>query len=591
MKRAFLIFLVVGLLLIGLRLKDRTYGFFQKLFEFNQHPYTQKVLYVTSDEAILGNPRNRYNRENKRLKKGDILINLGKRRKDGKYKAKLIRIRFYGGPMSQGGGPRIYEDWIDPRYVEEQTINQVVYSEKVSRKPVVIFRDPRIGFVPGSIKLCGKHYPVGQAFPLIRLDWTENILSFQSPDGSICSFKPIPYIQYFSTKDVNWDSIRNQAALQFPIPSSFWKFVQGTLLTTPFSFLVFWIFWVAVIAYYFIFSHICGGLKGPLKNILLVLIISGLCLSLFQSCGHGIFLSGVKNGIPKDITFGSGTQKFWSVFYVPILFALISFSSFAILKSLFLTLILAFSRHPIKEAIVERERRREYDRKNKEYEEEIEDIEIKQADAHDKLVTLAKRNPEIIPEIIEYIPRDTVLYKGLFAEIARRMHEGQIKKTVRATRERIEEGKKLWEELAGLHRAKAEVKRAWSEFRMVDTEIAITEKRIEAERERVDLESDVKKLELQAKKLKLEGKVKGIEEAIKIGQKKEKGPSAKERFLQSVRDELEMMDAGGIAAGEIEEQRDRRLKNIDREKNPELYQRIKHMYDNLLIETMEKRKK
>jgi|GEM_PF-6218833 len=242
----------------------------------------------------------------------------------------------------------------------------------------------------------------------------------------------------------------------------------------------------------------------------------------------------------------------------------------------------------LEEIFMERKREKEYEEKKREYEAKIEDIENQEAQIKTKLGTLTRETPAIVPDIIEHIPEDTGLWKGYFGEVERRVQEGQIRKTIQVTRERLEEAKRLWEALAGLHRAKADVNKAWSEFVISPTKVDTENKRLKAEHERVDLESEVKRLELEVKKAELERKKRDFTTGA---EDKEKGISPEERLLQSVRDKLKMTEAAGKALGEIEEDRDRTLRSVDREKSPELYQKIKHMYDSLIMDIMEMRKK
>lgn len=323
-------------------------------------------------------------------------------------------------------------------------------------------------------------------------------------------------------------------------------------------------------------SGCCLGFLGIcFVELMIVLLSEKLCLTHFYNKGYG------------DPYIGLFFLNVFCLFIPCFIIAAINFEGFIVA---FIRFKYVFKGKSSREYIMSRERQREHETKGKDYKKKINDIENQETKIEHKLVNLAKKSPEIVPEIIEYIPKDTYLYKGYFAEIERRFEEGQIKKTVVATRERIKEGKMLWDELAGLHRAKADVKRAWSEFSMVETEINTKEKRIEAEHERVDLESDVKRLELESRKLELEKEIKNIEQETKLVEKKGEGPSPEDRLLQSVRDNLEIMKAKGIAGKEIEDQRDQTLKDIDEQKNSEFYKKINNMYNDLLIEIMEKTK-
>jgi hypothetical protein len=152
----------------------------------------------------------------------------------------------------------------------------------------------------------------------------------------------------------------------------------------------------------------------------------------------------------------------------------------------------------------------------------------------------------------------------------------------------VEEAIKLWQQLATLHRAKADVKKAYSEFSTVDIEIETREQKIKAEKEKVGLQIEVDKLKLEVEKAGLLRKKQEFENAKKAeGQK----PSPDERILQSARDKLKTMKATGEAMGLIKEDRDRVLKDIDPTKNPELCRKIKHMYDNLMMDLTEGRER
>jgi hypothetical protein len=98
-----------------------------------------------------------------------------------------------------------------------------------------------------------------------------------------------------------------------------------------------------------------------------------------------------------------------------------------------------------------------------------------------------------------------------------------------------------------------------------------------AEYERRKKELEIKDLELDIAKK--EAEIKGYRR-----ENEEKAPD--ESLLQSVRTRLKVMKAKGTAAEEVEEERDMFLKKIDQNKKPELYKKIKHMYDDFLIEVM-----
>lgn len=193
-----------------------------------------------------------------------------------------------------------------------------------------------------------------------------------------------------------------------------------------------------------------------------------------------------------------------------------------------------FIRKSPKEIFMERARQKKYESKRKEYEDKIRNIENQEEKTKGKLVGLVEESPELESEMIEYIPKDTGLYKGYLGEIERRVQEGQIKKTVRATRERVEEAKKLWQELAALYKSKVDVERTYQEFRTrkdtIKREFEIKEKKAEAEYERVDLENKVKTLELQDRKSELESRINEREEVKKAREPKTpKEPTYKEK--------------------------------------------------------------
>jgi hypothetical protein len=137
--------------------------------------------------------------------------------------------------------------------------------------------------------------------------------------------------------------------------------------------------------------------------------------------------------------------------FVP--FAFVAIFNFEGLIITFLRFRYAFNRDALKEATMVRDK-----------EKQLKGISDRQEQIEHKLVKLTEQDPGLITEVMQFIPKDTGFFKGYFGEVARRFKEGQVRKTIQTTRERVEEVKKLTQEYVGLQRSRVDLERAKSEL-------------------------------------------------------------------------------------------------------------------------------
>jgi hypothetical protein len=131
-----------------------------------------------------------------------------------------------------------------------------------------------------------------------------------------------------------------------------------------------------------------------------------------------------------------------------------------------------FSNISVEEALMERAKRQEYEKKKREYETKESEIDRKEQQVRTQL----SRVRDSIPEVADVIPSDIVEYQGLFREVEKRFIERQILKTTKVARERLEEVRKLCEEGAKLQRARADLEVAKFELETVGQDIGFKKK-------------------------------------------------------------------------------------------------------------------
>lgn len=174
-----------------------------------------------------------------------------------------------------------------------------------------------------------------------------------------------------------------------------------------------------------------------------------------------------------------------------------------------------FTKTSGREVIMARKEKQGRDERIKDYQSQLDSLDKREEKMKHKLTVLAKENPELLPEVMRYLPKDTGIYKGYIGEIEHRFQERQLQKTLRESRSRVEEAVNLGKELASLYRSRAEIQRAQNEFLNVGRELKLKDKRLAGEEGRVDLEIEIQRLELEEKKAALEKKLKKHREAPK----------------------------------------------------------------------------
>ena len=162
-------------------------------------------------------------------------------------------------------------------------------------------------------------------------------------------------------------------------------------------------------------------------------------------------------------------------------------------------------------------------------------------------------------------------YLGWIGEVERRFQEGQLAKSIKATRAKLEEARRLYQELR-------EIEIAEHDYNNVKKEIAARDLKVEAElvEARVLVETADKRIEVE--RLRLE-----VEEAKLMEQLNPKPKPKPKR-----ESEAEKMKNRTKKVADIRKAAQEDLAGIDREKEPERYTETKRMWDDLLLEARDK---
>ena len=234
------------------------------------------------------------------------------------------------------------------------------------------------------------------------------------------------------------------------------------------------------------------------------------------------------------------------------------------------------------------------------------ELEDKQDELVKQIAQLQTENPELmdndaITKELSKTFSDTGLkstYDGYFAEAGKRFALRQVSKTSQAKKVVLDQMIGLCKQLAEINRALADLSE--SEY---ERAIAIEKRRLREERiktgkvrETVQKEMEIKDLELDYQKAQIETKIQiELSEQEKMRKvpekdktKEQKGISPHERFIQSTTDKIEMLKAKNKSLDMAKKARDEELLSIDQQKDPELYNQVKRMWNNFIMELIEK---
>lgn len=257
----------------------------------------------------------------------------------------------------------------------------------------------------------------------------------------------------------------------------------------------------------------------------------------------------------------------------------------------------------------EREKEGAYQKRVKEFENEMREKDKTIEEDEKKLAGIYGEYPEVaeeVPQILDYLSEE-LKYKGYWQEVERRFQEGQIRKSIERRRKAVEAAKHLIQEIAEVRRAKADLHKAFYESEAEERKLRVKKKRMEQGEieEQAELEMDIQKLELEKEKMELEEEIentraRGKAERAKLqadmseveskaeAKVKAKSLSPGERILQSTSDRIEMLKAKDSGLKMAVKAREEELSKFHPEKDAEIYQKVKRMWNDFIMDLMEK---